>query len=121
MKSSILKKKYDAEVFIRFLEKMIARYPDECIVMVLDNACIHLAKLIQPLLENHQDCFEFLFISLQIPDLNLIEVLWKWMKATVIDNVFFPNVGKIQQAIQGFIQLINQIPLHTEEMLFLKL
>ena len=89
--------------------------------MVLDNARIHHAKLIQPFLEKHQDHFEFIFLPPYSPDLNLIEGLWKWMKATVIYNVFFSNVGKIQQAVQGFIQMINQAPLNTVDRLCLKL
>ena len=117
----VQEERYTAVEFLSFLEKVIARYPDERIVMVLDNARIHHAKLLQPFLEKHQDYFEFLFLPPYSPDLNLIEGLWKWMKATVIYNVFFSNVGKIQQAVQGFIQTINQVPLNTVDRLCLKL
>lgn len=89
--------------------------------MVLDNARIHHEKLIQPFLETYQDSFEFLFLPPYSPDLNLIEGLWKWMKATVIHNVFYSNVGKIQRAVQGFIQMINQTPKNTVNRLCLKL
>ena len=40
--------KYDAEVFLAFLKKIVAHYPIGKIVMILDNARIHHAKLIQP-------------------------------------------------------------------------
>ena len=112
---------YTAVEFLHFLEKVIAYYPNERIVMVLDNARIHHAKLLQPFLEKHKDHFEFLFLPPYSPDLNLIEGLWKWMKSTVIYNVFFSNVGQIQQAVQGFIQTINQQPLKTVDRLCLKL
>lgn len=47
--------KYDAEVFLRFLEKVLAHYPHGKIVMILDNARIHHAKLIQPFLVAHKN------------------------------------------------------------------
>lgn len=39
---------YNAEVFLTFLKKVLIKYPDDKIVMILDNARIHRAKLIQP-------------------------------------------------------------------------
>lgn len=117
----VQEEQYTAIEFLSFLEKVIARYPNERIVMVLDNARIYHAKLRQPFLAKHQDHLEFLFLPPYSPDLNLIEGLWKWMKATVIHNVFYSNVGKIQRAVQGFIQLINQAPENTVNRLCLKL
>ncbi|MEE1130557.1 MAG: IS630 family transposase, partial [Caryophanon sp.] len=38
-----------------------------------------------------------------------------------IHNVFYSNVGKIQRAVQGFIQMINQTPENTVNRLCLKL
>lgn len=117
----VQEEQYTAVEFLDFVEKVIARYPNERIVMVLDNARIHHAKLIQPFLDKHKDHFEFLFLPPYSPDLNLIEGLWKWMKSTVIYNVFFSNVGKIQSAVQGFIETINREPLKTVDRLCLKL
>ena len=91
----VQEEQYTAVEFLSFLEKVIARYPNERIVMVLDNACIHHAKLLYPFLEKHQDHFKFLFLPPYSPDFNLIEGLWKWMKLTVIHDVFYSNVGKI--------------------------
>ncbi len=62
---------YDAAAFLRFLERTLREYPTGKIVMVLDNARIHHAKLIQlqPSVEpngrrmevaqgiGHQQCF----------------------------------------------------------------
>lgn len=58
----VQEEQYAAVEFLNFLEKVISRYPNERIVMVLDNARIHHAKLLQPILEKHQDYFEFLFL-----------------------------------------------------------
>ena len=117
----VQEEQYTAVEFLNFLEKVIARYPNERIVMVLDNARIHHAKLLQPFLEKYKDYFEFLFLPPYSPHLNLIEGLWKWMKSIVIYNVFFSHIGEIHNAVQGFLQTINQEPLKTVDRLCLKL
>ena len=43
--------RYDAKVFLDFLKVVLSRYSKGKIVMILDNAKIHHAKLIQPFLE----------------------------------------------------------------------
>ena len=50
----IEEEKYDAEVFLFFLEKVLAHYSTGKIVMILDNARIHHAKRIQPFLQANQ-------------------------------------------------------------------
>ncbi len=102
--------KYDAQVFLSFLEKVVIHYQGEKIVMVLDNARIHHAKLIQPFLEEHQDHLQLLFLPPYSPQLNLIEGLWGWMKKSVIYNVFYSTVLEIRKAVQSFVTEINKNP-----------
>lgn len=104
----VQKLQYIAIEFLNFLEKIIVRYPTERIVMVLDNTRIQHAKLIKLFLEKQQDVLTFLLLPPYSPQLNLIEGLWKWRKATVIYNVFFQNAGQIRKVVQEFIQMINQ-------------
>ena len=98
---------YDAKVFLSFLEKVIAHYPTGKIVMILDNSKIHHAKLIQPFLSAHKKRLQFIFLPPYSPQLNLIEALWKWLKDSVINNVFFPSTAKIKLAVRQFIRLQN--------------
>lgn len=99
---------YDAAVFETFLMKVLAHHPSGKIVMVLDNARIHHAKRIQPFLAAHRDRLELVFLPPYSPQFNLIEGLWKWLKASVINNVFFPNVQQIILSVRAFIQDVNQ-------------
>jgi transposase len=103
-------KKYDAKVFLRFLERTLGRYSAGKVVMILDNARIHHAKLLKPFLEEHADRLELVFLPPYSPKLNLVEGLWGWLKNDVINNVFFANVYEIQKAVHGFINAINQQP-----------
>ncbi len=102
--------KYDAEVFLGFLKNVVDLYPQGRIVMILDNARIHHAKLLQPYVDSLKERLELLFLPPYSPTLNIIEGLWKWLKSEVINNVFFQNVCKIQQAVIRFMKYIQDIP-----------
>ena len=104
----IEEEKYDAEVFLRFLEKVLAHYPNGKIVIVLDNARIHHAKLIQPFLKAHKKRLQLVFLPPYSPQLNLIEGLWKWLKDSVINNVFFSSAPQIKRVVRQFISHLNE-------------
>lgn len=103
-------KKYDAGVFLAFLENVLAQYPDGKTVMILDNARIHHAKMLQGFLEENQSHLELVFLPPYSPNLNKIEELWGWMKDSVINNVFFHSRQEIKEAVQKFICWVNTVP-----------
>lgn len=102
--------KYDAHVFLDFLKKVLIQYPTGKIVMILDNARIHHAKLIQPFPDENKDRLELMFLPPYSPKLNLIEGLWGWLKSQIINNVFYETVYKIRISVRGFINMINLNP-----------
>jgi transposase len=112
---------YDAQVFLSFLETVVAQHPMEKIVMVLDNARIHHAKLIQPFLADHADTLQLLYLPPYSPQLNLIEELWGWLKRSVIYNVFYASVAEIRAAVQAFIREINKTPAKTVDRLCIQM
>ena len=101
--------RYDANVFLKFLENILAKYPTGKIVMILDNARIHHAKLIQPFLMKEKDRLELMFLPPYSPELNLIEGLWGWIKSSIINNKFFSSVAIVKTAINKFIDEINKV------------
>ena len=103
-------KKYDAEVFLHFLKNVLEQYPDGKTVMILDNARIHHAKLLQSFLEENREHLELVFLPPYSPNLNKIEELWGWMKDSVINNVFFHSRQEIRAAVQKFVDWINTVP-----------
>lgn len=102
--------KYDAEVFKSFLQKVLELYTAGKIVMILDNARIHHAKLLEDFLEENKDRLTLMFLPPYSPKLNLIEGLWGWLKSEVINNAFFSEVTHIRQAVQWFINYVNELP-----------
>jgi len=113
--------KYDAEVFHGFLKNVVDLYPKGRIVLILDNARIHHAKLLQPYLDSMKGRLELVFLPPYSPNLNIIEGLWKWLKSEVINNVFFSDVFQIQQAVRGFMKWIKNKPSDVIDRLCVKM
>lgn len=112
-------KKYDAEIFLHFLKNVLEQYPDGKTVMILDNARIHHAKLLQGFLEENKERLELVFLPPYSPNLNKIEELWGWLKDSVINNVFFHSRQEIRAAVQKFINWVNSVPQKTVDRLCL--
>lgn len=104
-------KRYDAEVFLGFLKNTLSHYPNKRIVMILDNAKIHHAKLLNDFLQENSDKLTLFFLPPYSPNLNRIEGLWKWLKNSVVNNVFFHCKKEIQAAVNKFIEYVNTIPM----------
>lgn len=113
--------KYDATIFLGFLEKTLSLYPTGKVVMILDNARIHHAKLIQPFLDKNKLRLELMFLPPYSPELNLIEGLWGWMKSTVVNNRFFPSIAVVKTVINKFIDEINKVPTNTIDRLCVRM
>ena len=101
--------RYDAKTFLQFLKKVLILYPTGKIVMVLDNARIHHAILLNDFLTDNPR-LTLMFLPPYSPKLNLIEGLWGWLKDSVVNNVFFKNRYEICLAVRKFISWVNSVP-----------
>lgn len=113
--------KYDAQIFNDFLENVLKQYPNGKIVMVLDNAKIHHAKLIQPFLNKVKDRLQLMFLPPYSPEMNLIEGLWGWLKSSVINNVFYHSLPEVGSTVEKFIRNINTVPTQTIDRLCVRM
>jgi len=102
--------KYDAEVFLNFLKKIVVKYSGK-IAMILDNARIHHAKLLNEFLYENKKTLSLVFLPPYSPNLNMIEELWGWLKNSVINNEFFRNLYEIKAAVHKFLIWVNLRPL----------
>lgn len=102
--------KCDALSFLQFLQYVLHVHPDRHIVMVLDNARIHYAKLIQPFLKKQKNRLTLLFLPPYSPNLNLLERVWKWMKESVIVNRYHATQTDIRASVLSFLEHMSLFP-----------
>ena len=109
---------FDAEVFRTFLKKVLVLYPEGTIVMILDNSRVHHAILLESFLASNPR-LRLMFLPPYSPELNKIEGLWKWLKETCINNVFFSKYYQITLAVRRFVDEVNTQPLQVIDRLCL--
>lgn len=95
---------FNAITFQHFLQKLISTTVAEKtitgekkkILLVLDNARYHHAKVLQPWLESVSDLLELCFLPPYSPDINIIERLWKKTRREVTHNRYFEKLESIR-------------------------
>lgn len=100
----------DAQAFLAFLRYVLSQYENQSIVMILDNARIHHAKLLQPFLKEHEDRLTLLFLPPYSPNLNAVERVWGWLKKSVIANRFHATREEIRKSVLSFLEHLHEYP-----------
>lgn len=101
---------FNAVTFQRFLEKIVIEATvgvnndgkKKRILVVLDNARYHHAKIIQPWLDDMKDVIELFFLPPYSPDLNAIEMLWKKTRRAVTHNRFFESIDNLKYDLKMY-------------------
>lgn len=71
--------------------------------VVLDNASAHTTKKLMPFAQRHQDCLELVYLPTYSPHLNLIEILWRFMRGQVTRNHFYESLSAEAKAIVNWL------------------
>jgi Transposase and inactivated derivatives len=107
---------FNAETFQLFLEKLIRDAhvgikkdgKKKKILLVLDNARYHHAKILQPWITAVSDILELFFLPPYSPDLNAIEMLWKKTRRNVTHNRFFKSIQELCYDLKLFWGLFDK-------------
>ena len=87
------------EVFLKALLRRRSRHKK--MVVVLDNASYHRAKLLQPLLAAHRDHFELRFLPPYSPQLAPIERVWRLTRRLATHNLHFNSLDELVAAVES--------------------
>jgi transposase len=88
--------------FLVFLEELLRAYPSEPLLLVLDNASIHTAKVVQAWIEGHPRV-ELLFLpSYAGHRENPVEKVWWRLKQQVAANRLYDDVDRLVAAVTQF-------------------
>jgi len=101
-----LEEKFNAMTFQSFLEKMLShRLSDRKLVVILDNAKYHHAKLLKPFLRRHRKQLKLEFLPAYSPELNPIERVWKLTRRLCTHNRYFSQLADLLDAVSGQLAL----------------
>lgn len=85
------KRKY-CYFFQIFGKSMSAKYPNQKVVMVVDNVRYHHAKRLKPILKKYQNKLELVYLPAYSPDLNPIERIWWYMRKKISHNRYLETM-----------------------------
>jgi len=98
--------KFNAITFLSFLKQLIRhRRKDRKMVVILDNARWHHAKLLKPWLLEHRHILQLDFLPPYSPELNSIERVWKLTRRLCTHNQYFSELDKLVEAVFGQFEL----------------
>jgi transposase len=95
-------KTLNTESTINFLKAVEKRYPmASSISMICDNAPYYYNEAVQTYLLNSR--IELIFLPTYSPNLNLIERLWKFLRAKIINTHYYEKFKDFKEAVMGFL------------------
>lgn len=93
-------KQFNAQTFLSFLQQLLQhRRSMRKMLVVLDNARWHHAKLVRPWLEENKQLIKLDFLPPYSPDLNHIERVWKLARQICTHNRYFPAVEDLAETV----------------------
>jgi putative transposase len=109
----------DSEAFIAFLEHLLVHtYPNEQVVLVLDNASIHRSAATQAALSLFAHRVTLFWLPPYCSTLNAIERFWLYLKAQVCVNTLYPQLAELVQSVERHLQAQND-PTRSDRFTFL--
>lgn len=97
------KGKFNAMTFHAFLKRLrqASSRSGRCVVVIIDNAKYHHAKLHADWRSQHATKFMLDFLPPYSPDLNPIERLWKLTRRLCLHNRYFPTLEDVVQSVES--------------------
>ncbi len=98
----------NSDHFCALVEQVVQDYcPGETgqgpkVVLVVDNYIIHRSQKTKRVLERYADRLMLVALPTYSPKLNLIELLWKYLRRKVTHNHLFDSVGTLIEAVEAF-------------------
>ena len=88
----------------------LGKHPLRRVILWLDNDKAHKAKAVERLLSKHHHQIQIEWLPTYSPELNPQEDIWRQMRRRVTHNYYFEHMDKLQQAVAGFHQELQQTP-----------
>lgn len=102
--------KKNARQFLSFLRHLLAANRRRFLVLVLDNASYHRTAAVLELLAEHEEHVFVVWLPVYSPELNAIEGLWGYLKKTALNNYFFGDPERLEEAIDRAFYELNRHP-----------
>lgn len=101
----------DTLAFLRFLDDLAAAYPEDQLVLVLDNVGYHTSRQARAWWAAHHKRIQPLWLPAYSPELNLIERVWRHLKDKLACHRWWNDIDALQEATTT---LLSQMEAHFD-------
>ena len=99
----------NSDTFIAFLEQLLAEYPSQSLILVMDNASYHHSAKVQAFLSLVEHRLQVFWLPQYCPELNVIERFWLHLKQTVAANKLYRSMADLRQQVQRLFTKQNDL------------
>ncbi len=95
--------RFDGATFWGFLQEMeqVSQAAGRRVIVIIDNAKYHHAKLHRDWRDAHQERFALDFLPPYSPELNPVERVWKRTRRNCLHNRYFPKLATVVERVEG--------------------
>ena len=97
----------NAKTFIAFLHQLHQSFPDQLLVVILDNCSIHKSKQVKRFVAK-TSWLELEHLAPYSPEYNPIERFWRWLKSKVYGGKSYKTMAEVISTIRKLIWHYNE-------------
>jgi len=94
------KERFTAKTFLRFIRKLRREHPDRPILLIVDGAPIHKAKVVKAFQEENQSWFCLEILPAYSPELNPTEKSWGFVKTKKLNGAQAQDKTELRQNVK---------------------
>lgn len=102
------KERFTAKVFIRFIKKMHREHPDRYIVLIVDGAPVHTARIVKKFMEESKSWLRLEILPAYSPELNPTEKSWRFLKTKKLNGSTVSSKEDLRNETKKMIRQIKK-------------
>ena len=99
----------NSDSFIAFLEQLLADYPRQHLILVMDNASYHHSKTTRAAFSLYEERLLVIWLPKYSPFLNPIERFWLHFKQLAVANRLHRSLADLQQSVDDVMAQQNRL------------
>ena len=99
---------FTSKIFLRFIRKLRKEFPSRNIVLIVDGAPIHLAKIVKEFQEKHKAHFRLEILPSYSPELNPTEKTWGFVKTKKLNASTATDKQELRQKTQDIMKNLKK-------------
>ena len=99
---------FTSQIFLRFVQKLHHEFPSRKIVLIVDGAPTHIAKVVQKFREDHKSWFRLEILPAYSPELNPTEKTWGFVKTKKLNASTATNKQELRQKTRSIMKNLQE-------------